>query len=151
MSPSYISKGGVFVPAKEHAVLPHLSGTPNEVYDGPDRAAEEELALAHGVDEKGKPKQGFFGIHYKNDPDTINRARSLGYKSVEEYASAMGYNDTPEQEAAAIKAKEQIVNKYEAPKRVEPIKKLGGGTDTTGQGNDIPGGFGSSGSGFEKR
>ena len=148
---SYISKGGVLVPAKEHAVLPHLSGTENEVYDGPDRAAELELAEAHGVDANGKPKQGYFGIYYKNDPDLINRARSLGYKNVEEMATAMGYNDTPEQELEKIKEKEKIVNKYEQPKRTQPNAKLGGGTDTTGQGNDIPGGLGNSGAGVERK
>ena len=140
--PSYISKRGILVPAKEHAVLPHLSGTANEIYDGPDRAAEEELALAHGVDENGKPKVGHFGIDYHNDPDIINRARALGYKDVKEFAKAMGYSDTPEQEEAQIKEKEKIVNKYTPLKRSKANEKLGGGTDTTGQGQDRLGGFG---------
>ena len=151
MSPSYISKGGEFYPAKEHVVLPHLSGTSNEVYDGPDRAAELELATAHGVDANGKPKQGFFGIHYRNDPDLINRARSLGYKNVAEYASAMGYNDTPEQEAAVIKEKEKKVSNPNAPiKKGEGVQKLGGGTDTSGQGNDVYGGLGNDPHGLSK-
>ena len=150
--PTYNSKGGVFVPAKEHVVLPHLSGTANEVYDGPDRAAEAELAEAHGVDAAGKPKQGHFGIHYKNDPDMINRARSLGYKNVEEFAQAMGYNETPEQEALAIKEKEKIVVNPNAPiKRNKANAKLGGGTDTSGQGNDIYGGLGNDPDGLGKR
>jgi len=140
--PSYISNGGVFTPAKEHAVLPHLSGTKNEVYDGPDRAAEAELAEAFGVDDNGKPRQKSFGIHFRNDPDMINRARSLGYKTVDEFATAMGYNDTPEQEATKIAEKEKIVNTYAPLKKVEANKKLGGGIDTTGQGNDKLGGFG---------
>ena len=149
--PTYVSKGGVFYPAKEHAVLPHLSGTENEVYDGPDRAAELELAQAHGVDANGKPKLGTFGIDFRHDPDLINRARSLGYKDVEEYAKAMGYNDTPEQEAAKIAEKEKVVNKYEQPKRVEANAKLGGGVDTSGQGNDKLGGFGNDPDGLGKK
>ena len=148
--PSYISKMGVLVPAKEHAVLPHLSGTSNEVYDGPDRAAEAELAQAHGVDENGKPKQGYFGIHYKNDPDMIMRARQLGYKSVDEFAAAMGYTDTIAEADAKIIEKLKIVNNYKEPIRKEGSNKLGGGTDTSGQGNDKPGGFGRDPDGFSK-
>ena len=150
MSPSYVSKGGVFVPAKEHAVLPHLSGTPNEVYDGPDRAAMEELAIAHGVDAEGKPKQGYFGISFRNDPDMIARARAMGYKNVDEFAAALGYTDTSEQEKAKIAEKEAIVVKHEAPKKVEANKKLGGGTDTSGQGNDVYGGLGNDPHGLNK-
>lgn len=140
--PSYISKGGIWSPVKEHAVLPHLSGTENEVYDGPDRAAMLELAQAHGVDEKGKPKVMTFGIDFRHDPDVINRARSMGYKDVMEYAQAMGYNDTPAQEVAKNVEKEKIVNNYKPLPRVDENKKLGGGTDTSGQGNDIYGGLG---------
>jgi hypothetical protein len=150
--PSYISKSGVLVPAKEHVVLPHLSGTANEVYDGPDRAAEEELALAGGVDAAGKPIMKSFGIHYKNDNDIINRARSLGYKDVKEYVQAMGYNDTPEQEKASIIEKEKIVVNPNTPiKRNKANSKLGGGTDTSGQGNDKLGGFGNDPDGLGKR
>ena len=149
--PSYNSKCGELYPAKEHVVLPHLSGTDKEVYDGPDRAAENELAVAFGVDANGKPKQKFFGIHFKNDPDIINRARSLGYKNVEEFASAMGYNDTPEQEAIKNKEKEKIVHNPNAPiKKSEGVQKLGGGTDTSGQGNDINGGLGNDPHGLSK-
>ena len=148
--PSYVSDGGVFTPAKEHAVLPHLSGTEHEVYDGPDRAAEFELAQAHGVDAEGKPKVGHFGINYKHDPDVINRARSLGFKDVAEYAQAMGYNGTPEQEKVeAIEKKKIVVTHKEASRKVANAK-LGGGTDTSGQGNDKLGGFGSDPDGFSK-
>ena len=148
--PTYVSKNGVFHPAKEHAVLPHLSGTPNEVYDGPDRAAMHELALAHGVDTNGKPKELTFGIDFRNDPDMINRARSLGFKNVDEYARAMGYNKTKEEEAKINAEKDNIVNKYEPPKRSEEHKMLGGGTDTSGQGNDTYGGLGSDPHGLSK-
>jgi hypothetical protein len=150
--PTYISKGGEFIPAHEHAVLPHLSGTKNEVYDGPDRAAEEELALAYGVDAEGKPKEKHFGIHYSNDPDLINRARSLGFKDVKEFAKAMGYNKTKKQEEEEIAEKEKVVVNPEAKiKRSEGVKKLGGGTDTSGQGNDVYGGFGSNPDGLGKQ
>ena len=150
--PSYISKSGKLYPAKEHVVLPHLSGTPNEVYDGPDRAAEEQLAIEHGVDVNGKPKQAYFGIDFRHDPDLINRARSLGFKDVNDYASALGYNATPEQEAAEIAAKEKIVVNPAAPiKRGESNIKLGGGVDTSGQGNDMYGGLGNDPHGVGKK
>ena len=140
--PNYISKGGIFHPATEHAVLPHLSGTPNEVYDGPDRAALAELAEAHGVDAEGKPKAITFGIDFKHDPDLINRARSLGFKDVNEYAKAMGYNDTKAEAKEKEELKAQVVVKHEPPKRGKLNKKLGGGTDTSGSGNDHYGDFG---------
>jgi hypothetical protein len=142
MCPSYISRGGELHPATEHAVLPHLSGTPNEVYDGPDRAAMAELAEAHGVDDAGKPKKMTFGIHFKNDPDLINRARSLGFKDVKEFAQAMGYNETPETEAKLEEEKAKVIVRHVEPKRGRPNKKLGGGTDTSGAGNDHYGDFG---------
>jgi hypothetical protein len=142
--PNYVSKGGVFVPAHEHAVLPHLSGTDKEIYDGPDRAAQEELSIAGGVDREGKPIMKSFGINFRNDPDIINRARSLGFKDVNEFASAMGYNKTPEEEKAEIEAKEKVIVNPNAPiKRGEAVNKLGGGNDTSGQGNDVYGGLGS--------
>lgn len=149
--PSYISEGGIFKPAKEHVVLPHLTGTENEVYDGPDRAAELELAQAHGVDAAGKPKVDHFGIDYRHDPDVINRARSLGYKDVTEYTQAMGYNGTPEQEKVEIIEKKKTVITHKEPKRREANAKLGGGTDTSGQGNDKLGGFGNDPDGLGKK
>ena len=94
--PTWISKGGEWYPAKEHAVLPHLSGTPNEIYDGPDRAAELELATVHGVLEdgpdKGKPKVTTFGMDFRKDPDFINRVRQMGYKDIKEYLADIGYD-----------------------------------------------------------
>ena len=150
--PNYVSKGGEFYPAQEHAVLPHLSGTKNEVYDGPDRAAEEELAIAGGVDKEGKPIMKHFGINFRNDPDIINRARSLGYKDVNEFALAMGYNKTMAEEKAEIEAKEKIVVNPNAPiKKGEAIQKLGGGIDTSGQGNDLYGGMGTNPHGVGKQ
>ena len=149
--PSYISKGGVWEPAKEHVVLPHLTGTKDEVYDGPDRAALHELALANGVDADGKPKVGTLGIHYKNDAELLMRAKSLGYSTVAEFAAAQGYSKTPEQEAVEIKEKEKTVITHTPPKRGEANQKLGGGTDTSGGGNDKLGGFGADPDGFGKR
>lgn len=138
--PQYVSNGGVWHPAKEHAVLPHLSGTDKEIYDGPDRAAMEELAKAFGVDEKGYPKQTTFGTPFEQDPDLINRARQMGYASVQEYAKAVGYD--AEKAKADFEAKAAKIEKYEPPKRQPERQIEGGGKDFSGQGNDKYGGFG---------
>ena len=131
MSPRWVSKDGVWHPAKEHVVLPHLAGTKNEVYDGPDRAALFELY---------KVKKETLGHDFRKDADLINRVRQLGYESVDEYAKAMGYDqEKVEQE---FKEKASSVTKHELPKRVEAIKTLGGGKDFAGQGEDRYGGFG---------
>lgn len=138
--PNYVSDGGVWHPAKEHAVLPHLAGTDKEVYDGPDRAAMEELAKAYGVDEKGYPKQTTFGMPFTRDPDLINRAKQLGFVSVQEYADAVGYN--AEQAKKDFEAKAAVINKYEPSKR-QPERQIdGGGKDLSGQGKDRYGGLG---------
>lgn len=129
--PRWISKDGEWHPAKEHAVLPHLSGTDKEVYDGPDRAALFILF---------QEKKETLGMNFRHDVELINRTRQLGYKSVEEYAKAMGYDKEKIEKNFEEKAAQ--VTKHELPHKVEAIKKLGGGQDTSGQGNDSYGGFG---------
>ena len=129
--PNWISKDGVWHPAKEHAVLPHLSGTDREVYDGPDRAALYELY---------KLKVTTLGKDFRKDVDLINRVKQLGYENVDQYAEAVGYNK--EEVEKNFEEKASKVTKHELPEKVAAIKKLGGGTDTSGQGNDAYGGFG---------
>jgi hypothetical protein len=138
--PTYVSDGGVWHPAKEHAVLPHLAGTDKEVYDGPDRAAMEEMAKASGVDENGYPKETTFGIPFERDPDLLNRAKQLGFKDTMEYALATGYDPIKAKEEFSKKA--SVINKYEKPKR-QPERQIdGGGKDLSGQGKDVYGGLG---------
>lgn len=128
---TWISKGGKWYPAKEHAVLPHLAGTDKEIYDGPDRAALYELY---------EQKVEYLGIDFKHDPDLLNRVKQLGYKDIDEYAKVHGYDEIKADEE--FKAKAAIVAQKEITKRVEEIKNVGGGIDTTGSGKDIIGGFG---------
>jgi hypothetical protein len=138
--PSYVSKDGIWYPAKEHVVLPHLTGTDKEVYDGPDRAAEFELAQAFGVDADGKPKEVTFGINFRDDPDLIDRARQLGYKDVMEYAVSRGYDPVKSEKLFKEKAAEII--KHKDPVRAPEKLMIGGGIDTSGKGADLIGGFG---------
>lgn len=148
--PSYISKGGVWHPAKERVALknhsdkiitnPSTEGImkdekvkPGEdfIYQGADRAALFELF---------KAKVETFGVDFKNDVDLINRVRQLGYESVDAYAKIMGYDE--EKVNKAFKKNAATVNKHELPEKVKAIETLGGGKDFAGQGNDIYGGFG---------
>jgi len=138
--PSYVSDGGVWHPAKEHVVLPHLAGTDKEVYDGPDRAAELELAAAHGVDEDGKPKVTTFGMNFRKDPDFINRVRQLGYKSMDEYLADIGYDEAEVEKR--FQAKAAMIVKHAPTPRAKEKAMLGGGIDTSGKGADLIGGFG---------
>jgi hypothetical protein len=139
--PNYVSKGGVFYPAKEHAVLPHLSGTDKEVYDGPDRAAEFELAQAHGMDTDGKPKVTTFGIDFRKDPEFVNRVRQMGYKDINEYLKDIGYDEASEEEKFNKLA--AVIVKHKEPDKKPASEVLGGGKDFSGQGKDKYGGFGS--------
>jgi hypothetical protein len=152
MSPSYVSKDGIWYPAKEHVVLPHLTGTKNEVYDGPDRAAENELALAYGVDADGKPNVTTFGIDFRDDPDLIERARQLGYNdkvddkgnvtmsAVEQYARKRGW--TPEKSEKVFKEKAAEIVKHRDPDRKPEPLILGGGQSTAPGTESLVGGLG---------
>jgi hypothetical protein len=136
----FVSDGGVLHPAKEHVVLPHLSGTDKEIYDGPDRAAMEMLAEAYGVDENGYPLKTTFGMPFLEDPLMIDLARQLGYKDVMEYAKSRGYD--PEHAKKIFEARAAVVEKYKESKRApEPIK-IGGGGSTAPGNEPIIGGFG---------
>jgi hypothetical protein len=138
--PSYVSLEGVFYPAKEHAVLPHLSGTDKEVYDGPDRAAEFELAQAFGVDADGKPKVTTFGMDFRTNPDFINYVRQQGFTNIDEYLKFIGYDATAAKMVFDKKA--AVIIKHQEPVRKPEPVIMGGGIDTSGKGGDLIGGFG---------
>jgi hypothetical protein len=138
--PQYVSKEGVLHPAKEHVVLPHLTGTEKEVYDGPDRAAEFELAQAFGTDENGKPKEFTFGMHFRQNPDFINFVRQQGFKDIDEYLKFIGYDEKKQQEFAEKNIAR--INVYKESERKKEKMIIGGGIDTSGKGGDLIGGFG---------
>lgn len=114
--PSYISKEGVWEPAQERVVLPDAQKG-QEIYEGPDRAATEELKAA-GVDH--------FGQHYSMDSELVMRARQLGFKNVDEYLRMFNYDRAKANEAYE-KAKAQVVTHRDPPK-VTPIHPETGGT-----------------------
>jgi hypothetical protein len=150
--PNYVSKDGVWYPAKEHVVLPHLTGTKNEVYDGPDRAAEFELAQVHGIDEDGKPKVTTFGEDFRMNAEMIEVARKFGFQdtvdaegnvtvsAVEKYAKARGYD--PKKSEKLFKEKAEVIVKHAEPER-KPEPLIMGGGQSTAPGNEmLIGGFG---------
>lgn len=140
--PTWISKDGVWHPAKEKVGLTNLSGKtktvdgkkvkPGEpyVYEGPDRAALFELY---------KEKVDTLGTEFISDPEFINRVRQLGF-TMEEYLKFVGYDKEKVEEE--FKKKAAIVNKHEIPEKIEAIQTLGGGMDTTGMNPARYGGFG---------
>ena len=142
MCPSWISKDGVWHPAKEKVGLTNLSGKTKTiegkkikagdpyVYEGPDRAALFELF---------KEKTKTLGNDFKKDPDFLNRVRNLGFK-LDEYLEAVGYDaDKVEKD---FKSKAAEVQKHEIPEKIKSIETLGGGSDSSGGGKDKYGGFG---------
>ena len=129
--PNYVSKGGKWYPAKEHVVLPHLAGTKNEVYDGPDRAALLVLF---------KEKVETLGQDFRTNPEFLQSVRNQGFNSVDEYLQAIGYD--ADKEEKEFKKKAKVVTKHEIKKKVKAINTLGGGRDFSGGGQDRRGGFG---------
>jgi hypothetical protein len=145
MCPSYVSKGGVWYPAKEKVSLVNMSNKPIEypvgsgkmiqpgepfIYEGPDRQAMFELF---------KAKQETFGMDFKHDPELLNRIRSLGYKDITQYCKDVGYDETKVQEEFEKKASKVIM--HELPARVAAVEVMSGGSDTSGGGNDREGGW----------
>jgi len=141
--PSYVSVEGIFYPAKEKVSLKNITDKPKEIdgkivepgepyiYEGADRAALFEMYKA-GVSE--------FGGDFRYDSEFLNRIRNLGFKNVKEYLSYVGHDEVTAKEKAEKRAAK--VNKHELPAKVKEISQLGGGIDTTGQGQDKYGGFG---------
>jgi hypothetical protein len=128
--PNYVSKDGVWYPAKEKVGLVKKDGTPY-VYSGEDRAALYEL---------WQQKVETLGIDFRHDPDLLSRIKSLGFNDIDDYLKSIGYDK--EAVEKNFKKNAAVVNKHELPARIAAIETMGGGTDTSGQGNDIPGGFG---------
>lgn len=148
---SWVSKDGVFYPAKERVSLKNISGkvliNPSEkgskyhgeevqpgddfIYEGPDRAAMFQLF---------KDKVDTLGQDFRQNPDMIYMARQFGYKNVEAYAKAVGYDK--EKMEAEFSKKASVVAKHELPVGAKEVLIMGGGQDTSGSGADVIGGFG---------
>jgi hypothetical protein len=155
--PMYVSRAGVWHPAKEKVGLKNNSDKviknpstdeqhkdeeikPGEdfIYSGPDRAALYELWEA---------KVNNFGEDFRTNPDFLQAVRNMGYSSYKTYLKDIGFNE--EKMDADFKKKADVVNLHELPQRVNAIERLAGGKDTSGQGQDMKGEWKSP-PGFEK-
>lgn len=141
--PKYVSKEGVWYPAKERIALKNLSGKtkivdgkeiqPGDdyIYEGADRAALFELFKA-GVET--------FGQDFRKNPEFLQAVRNQGFQNVDEFLKAMGYDEKKALEEFEKKA--SVIHKDELPEKVKMVQILGGGQDTSGGGQDRYGGFG---------
>ena len=124
---TWISVQGEWKPAKEHVVLPHLQGTDREIYDGPDRAALLQLWEDSGKPTDPKKAKTFLGSSFKTDPEFIGRVRQMGFASVNEYFTAIGFDEKSDKESAEQKA--VTVKSHEIAKRAKEIEIYGGGVE----------------------
>lgn len=124
------SRGGVWKPAHERAVLPDAPPG-EEIYEGPDRDATIMLKAA-GVDHLGQPA--------RLDPEMVMRARQLGFNSVDEYLSMYNYDEKKAEEGWKRDEERTVTHKKDPAK--PPVRVPSGGDDTTGGGQSMKGGFG---------
>ena len=101
------------------------------MYKGADRRALYELF---------KEKVTKFGTNFRHDPEFIRAVRTMNFNNVDEYLKAINYDEKKSKDDFEKKAEK--VAKHDLPKKVEEIKVLGGGQDTTGSSEDRHGGFG---------
>ena len=152
--PKFISEEGVYVPSIERVALknksdetiinPSMEGSkyfgeevkPGEdfIYEGLDRAAIKMIKEQEGEDAET------MGTHFTESTELFELARSKGYDSVEDYVKKLGYN-SDKAKAIAAKNKKKI-NTHSLPPKVKGKKISGGGTNQTGSGGDLMGGFG---------
>lgn len=156
--PSYISKEGVFHPAKEIVALTNYgpdfvdpntkrivkNGQPY-IYEGPCRAALFELWESYGKPSKNemkdKAKEMTMGTNFRKSPEFLQMLRDLNFKSADEYLAWIGYDATKVEED--FKEKASVVTTHDAPQRVAEIKRVGGGDNKASPGKDVKyGGFG---------
>lgn len=145
---SWISKDGVFHPAKEKVGLTN-NGKPFKnpktgemvntgdpyIYEGPCRAALFDL---WEIDKTGGTTT--LGMDFQKSPEFLQMLRELKFNNVEEYLVYAGYDKKKVEADFAEKSAE--IKKHELPSRIMEIKRLGGGFDATGKGEDVVGGFG---------
>jgi len=154
--PNYVSRDGVWYIAKEKVALKNNSNqtitNPSEegskyfeekvgpgepfIYEGPDRAALFELFQA---DPSGEMTT--MGQHFTDDVDLQDRVRQRGYKSVADYAKAVGYNK--EKSEARFANLIADIKTHDLPKRVAMIEAAqSGGDNTAGNTGHMKGNFG---------
>lgn len=119
--PSWISKMGIWGPAKERAYDPKK----DEIYEGPDRAALEVLK-EENVDH--------LGMEVENDPQLLEVAQRYGM-TVPQYLER--FKPSQKQVEETTKAQEVVQDHKDAPKK-RGVKPRGGGVTISGGFGDMP-------------
>lgn len=102
------------------------------IYKGPDREAMY-LLKEMGVE--------YLGVDFEHDPEFLQKCRTLGFNSTQEYLKFIGYDEAKDKERFKNLAKK--VSMHELPSREKEDFILAGGKDMSGKkDNDIVGGFG---------
>lgn len=140
---TFVSDEGVWRPANEKVGLVNKSdkviinngkevqpGDPF-VYEGPDRAAVEELE---------KEDEKTLGKDFRTDPEYLQATRNMGFNNPDEHLSQIGYDK--EKAKSKFREKAKTTMAHEPPEKKEEVLAMGGGKDTSGEGQDIVGGFG---------
>ena len=152
--PSWITdQDGKWHPAKEKVALTNYgkpfkdvktgemvnTGEPY-IYEGPCRAALFELWQ---IDKTGATTT--LGENFRTNTEFLEsyaKARqAFGFNTVDDYLKYLGYDISKAK--AEFEKKAAVLTKHELPKRVEEIKRIGGGNDAANPGKNIKyGGFG---------
>lgn len=165
MSSFITDEKGIWHPAKERVALKNLSGKPMKlkqkdisgkefiqeipiggdyIYEGPCRAALFDLWEANGKPTEQEVKNNpdkllTMGEGYRQNTEFLEsyaKARSAhGFANVEEYLKYLGYDETKVKERFEKNA--SVVTMHDAPRRVNEIKRLGGGTDHANPGKNL--------------
>ena len=114
--PNWISGKGKWTPAKEYVVDPNAPKG-KEIYEGPCRAATEILRQ-EGVE--------YLCEDFHMNIDLMQRARTLGFKDIDEYLSTFHNYDEKKADKEMKEKSEKIVD-HKNPIRKPAIKEVGGG------------------------
>lgn len=135
--PNFVSKEGVWVPAREKVSIMDENGEP-EIYEGPDREAVKMLKeMGTAIDDEGN---SVMGQHFTDNPDMYELARAKHYDTVEEYAERMGYNKDKAKKIYEENLKE--IKTHKDPDKKKTTVSSPGGMDTANGKVVDKGGFG---------
>lgn len=122
--PSFNSNMGIWEPAHENVVVRDKKTNKLNIYDGPDRAATEDL----------EKNGGKMGMEVSRDPEVIHRARQLNMTT--EQFLQLNKDVTPEETAKAKAAKDKVIT-HEDPTPKPAVNSFSGGKVKGGFG-DLP-------------
>lgn len=129
--PSWVSKNGVVVPAKEKVALTDPKTGEPYIYEGDDRAALEYLKEQNAT-HLGRP--------FWEDPELIGRVRQIHNCSMKEYMEMMGFDEKTTLVEIEKNLSQPIT--HTEPKRNKATRQRSGGANTAGTSGHYEGDFG---------